>query len=253
MYVNYSHQGLYNFSEIINAQFLNLNSSHAVLYKAFGLDNQTTLFYTYSSNAPNYEIWDGWEQKYPDPRNKINWQPLAALRDAAVNKNDDEFSSIIGSIVNIDDFVDYYLFVNLIRGEDNVAKNNFLLKKSASDKLTILPWDTDFTWGYGWPATYTGYNDVISNNLFNRLVTLNAGGFKDKLKTRWFFLRNSFLNEAWLKQHFTNCYTMLYPSGIWEIENRKWNLNLKPGDEQLFVDTWITNRVAFLDQYISSL
>ena len=79
LYFNNEHQGLYCLSENINAELLLLSNNDALLYKAIGWIGPPC-FETSSDALPSIERWDGWVQKYPNPNQRINWDPLADLR-----------------------------------------------------------------------------------------------------------------------------------------------------------------------------
>lgn len=111
LYINNDYQGLYSLNEQMNAEQLELSGSEAVLYKSTGWGEGATIFEHLSSNAPLFiDVWEGWEQKYPNPKDKINWQPLYDLRDMVVNKSDAEFIAQIGTQIDLELLIDYYIF-----------------------------------------------------------------------------------------------------------------------------------------------
>ena len=253
LYINNEHQGLYCLGENINSDFLNLNNDNAVLYKATAWEDGATRFETYTNNSPLSYYWDGWEQKYPDPKIEINWQPLNDLRNLVVTGNDHDFTSQISSLIDINNFVDYFIFLNIVSAMDNTGKNTFLAKESFTDKICIIPWDLDGSWGLYWDGTYTGFTSILSNNLFNRLIETNTDNFKGKLKQRWGYLRGNILANIELKNMLNNNFILINKSGIIEIENKKWERNLDLNSEQAYLITWIENRVIFLDNYFDNL
>lgn len=253
LYINNKMQGLYCLTENINAEFLNLNNSDAVLYKATAWGNGATSFEKYSNNPPQNYYWDGWEQKYPEPEFIINWNPLNDLRYLVANEADDVFSSKISSHININNFIDYYIFLNLTSAADNKGKNIFLVKENKEDKLFIIPWDVDGSWGLCWDGTSAGYSFILSNYLFDRLIATNADDFKDKLKLRWSSLRKNLFSDKELKMMFTNNFELINKSDIIDCENSVWGLNIETDYEQEYLLDWIENRTNFLDNYFDNL
>ena len=253
LYINNEHQGVFCLNENVNSELLNLNNNNAVLYKATSWENGETRFESYSNNPPVNYYWDGWEQKHPDPKIEINWQPLNELRNLVVNGSDAAFTSDIASLIDINNFVDYYIFLNLVSASDNTGKNTFLVKESDQSKMAIIPWDIDGSWGVFWNGDRIGFTSVLSNNLFDRLLETNSANFKTKLKQRWSFLRgNTFSNTA-LKNMFIDNFTRINYSKVIEIENRKWNSNIDINVEQAYLINWIENRLVFLDNYFNNL
>lgn len=254
LFINNEHQGLYCLNENINSEKLELNNDDdAVLYKATEWGGGATLFDIYADDAPVNYYWDGWEQKYPDPKTKINWSPLKELRQTIVDGTDTEFKSNIASLIDIDNLVDYYIFLNLVSAGDNRGKNTFLVKKDKQSKFYYIPWDIDGSWGLLWNGTRVGYTSILSNNLFDRLIATDADNFKNKLKLRWNALRSDLYSNSKLKDLFTANFNLINQSDIIEIENRKWGSNIDLSSDQVYLNGWIDNRVIFLDNYFKNL
>jgi spore coat protein H len=253
LYINKEHQGLYCLNENVNSELLHLENTNAVLYKATAWEDGATLFESYSSNPPLNYYWDGWEQKYPDPKIEINWGPLKELRLLVVNESNSAFTSNITSLMNIDNLVDYYIFLNLLSAHDNKGKNTFLFKENNQLKLNIIPWDIDGSWGLSWDGSHTGYESIPSNNLFSRLIETNTNNFKTRLKQRWSSLRGDVFSNTELEQLFTDNFLIINNPKIIEIENEKWGSSIDLNSEQQYIINWINNRGIFLDDYFENL
>lgn len=253
LYINNEHQGIYCFNENINPEYLGLNRSDAVLYKATEWEDGATRFERYNSPPPIDYYWDGWEQEYPDPRIEINWQPLNDFRNFVVNVNDDVFTSQIASFINIDNFIDYYLFLNLVSAKDNTGKNTFLVKENYEDKFCIIPWDLDGSWGLDWAGSSYGYTSILSNNLFDRLIETKTDYIKNKIKQRWSYLRGNVLSEFELKKAYTDNFAIIENSGIIDIENREWESNIDINSEKEYLISWMEKRLIFLDNHFTYL
>lgn len=251
LYINNEHQGLYSLNENINSEFLNLTNPNDVLYKATAWENGATRFETLNSSTPFNYYWDGWEQKHPD--NQINWKPLNELRNLVVNNNDNVFASKIESLISLDNFIDYYIFLNITYASDNTGKNTFLLKEASQNKFFIVPWDIDGSWGIKWDGTAVGYSSNLSNNLFDRLLKNDINNFKAKTKQRWLSLRENELSNDEIKKIFTNHFSTLNKSDIINIENKKWNENIDLDTGQEYIENWIDNRILYLDNYFNTL
>ncbi|MFK8045336.1 MAG: CotH kinase family protein [Crocinitomicaceae bacterium] len=253
LYINNNFQGLYAFNEKMNAERLSLNNQGAVLYKAVEWEGGATRFETYENNATINSYWSGWEQEYPDPRIEVNWNPLNELRALIVNGSNDQFVSRIESLINIDNCIDYYIFLNLISANDNTGKNTFLFKKNNQAKFEIIPWDLDGTFGILWNGNKVGHKLLLSNNLFDRLLAVKNFNFASKLKERWTFLRSDILSEIALKNGFATNFSPIQKSGILELENKKWATYIDLTAEKLYLLNWISSRLIFLDAYFDNL
>ncbi|HOY38085.1 MAG: CotH kinase family protein [Bacteroidales bacterium] len=251
--INNSHQGLYCLNENITAELLQFSQPDAVLYKAYDWANGAVTFDIPPEMPSTIQYWDGWEQKFPDPELKTNWMPLYKLRDFVVNSSDAEFCDSIADLIDMDNFIDYFLFLNLVTALDNVGKNTFLAQTGNTDKFFIIPWDIDASWGLFWDGTYIGYTNRLTNNLYNRLINLNPDNFRERLKTRWVSLRNSNFTETEILSLFERDFEKISKSDIISLENSIWSLNLNIEEERNFIQTWIPARLNYLDAYISGL
>ncbi len=249
LFLNNEHQGLYSLNENINAEHLGLTNTTGVLYKAYDWGNGATTFEFLNDEPPGINIWDSWEQKYPDPKSCINWDPLYELRWLVVNEDDAFFTEKIISSVDIWNFVDYYLFLNLTFSLDNIGKNTFLVKEDCDDLFRIIPWDMDGSWGVFWDGTHTGYQGMLSNNLFDRMQSTNAGDFNTLVIQRWYSLRGNIFSEENLRNHFSAHFNTLTQSDIMDQENAVWDRNIDMETEKDYLFSWIHNRLVWLDTY----
>jgi len=253
LFINNEHQGLYCLGEKINAEFLNVSNPNAVIYKAVDWAGGATQFENCNTYPPINDYWDGWEQKYPDPGIMINWNPLNELRKLVINGGDEKFTSQIESLIKANNFIDYYIFLNVISAIDNTGKNTFLVKENMQNEFSIIPWDLDGTWGLLWDGTYAGYSSVLSNNLFDRLFKTNPHDFRVKVKHRWHFLRDDIFSNTNLKRLFLKNFTQINRSGIIVIENKKWDANIDIEKEKEYLTDWMDQRLIFLDNYFKNL
>ena len=118
------------------------------------------------------------------------------LTNVVVNYEDDAFIAEIDELIHVDNFIDYYIFINLLSAFDNTGKNIFLGRKSEEDSFFIMPWDLEGSFGLLWDGSNVGYNDILSNNLYDRLFELNPNNFNTKVKDRWFDLRIKILKSS---------------------------------------------------------
>ena len=254
LYVNNECQGLYCLNEQMNAEHLNLSDLEAVLYKATTWGDGATTFDYLSSSAPLFiDEWDGWEQKYPKPNNRINWQPLYELRDLIVNKSAIEFSRDIDSQIDVAIFIDYYIFLNLVSAADNSGKNIIWVRPNAQAPFFITPWDLDGSWGRFWDGSNMNSTTILTNKLFDRLLTLNPNNFRGNLKSRWLALRGGVLSSSNIETVFGRSFKEMGKSDILAIENLKWGSTVNIQQEQQYVNSWTLDRLSFLDVYFSNL
>jgi spore coat protein H len=245
VFVNNESKGLFCFNEKYTEEFLSLNEE-SVFYK--GNDNSpVTFFDELPDGNPNSATWNEWEQIHPNPNDEIEWDDFKNLCDLIVNGDDVEFKNTIGNRVDLDNVIDYYLFVSLCGAVDNVGKNVFFLKRNASEKFILVPWDMDATWGRAPYGNLFHHSGEVTNGFFNRLVALDPENFNTRLKLRWQELRSGQFSGGNLLAVFSSNFDELDDYGIIPYENEIWQNDLVPELEQDFIETWIQNRLIYLD------
>jgi spore coat protein CotH len=246
VFLNNKSLGLYCFTENYSEEFLNLNSQ-SVLYK--GIDNSVVTFFNQlPDNNPTSSKWADWEQKFPNPSERIVWDDFKSLSELIVNGSDAAFTESIESMINLDNVIDYYLFINLCGGADNLGKNWQFLKYSPTDKFIIVPWDLDATWGRNVVGGLQTFENHLTNRLFDRLRSSNPGNYNERLRQRWQQLRSEQFSESHLIALFSDNFSSLQHSTILETENRLYQQSLHLEQEQAYIATWIINRLHYLDE-----
>ncbi len=249
--INNRYHGIYNLNEKLDAGLLQYESDQykkgGVLYKGIAWSNGSTLFETYNSEPPDDYLWDGWEQIYPE--DYYAWNALAELRKLVVNAEDDEFESRIVSMIDLDNAVDYYLFINVIRAFDNAGKNLFLARYTDQSRFFIVPWDMDGSWGIWWNGEKTGSEGMIENQLFRRLKNTDAGNFNQELESKWKNYRSNIFSKEALLNPIGEYYDAMITSGAFQRENTRWNdISIDPQMEYEHISTWIEARLQYLDE-----
>tara|TARA_B100000508_G_scaffold141077_2_gene146013 strand:+ start:7644 stop:9122 length:1479 start_codon:yes stop_codon:yes gene_type:complete len=246
VYINHQTLGVYSFSENYTKEFLDANDQ-CVLYA--GTDNSSqTEFETLIEKDPNSRFWGDWEQKLPNPSQEIVWDDFEALNTLIVNSSNSEFKNTIAHHIDLNNVIDYFLFINLIGGRDNVGKNWFFFKRDHLSKFNIIPWDMDGTWGRSPFAEKTSYSVLITNNLFKRLLETDPANYKLRLKERWKELRLAEFSESNLNGIIASNFAELDSYKVEGLENNLWKVNLNLKNEQFYMATWVSNRLEFLDE-----
>ena len=207
------------------------------------------VFFDVIENYDNSSLlWEGYEYKYP--KDNINWKNLYDFINFVVNEPDVTFYSNVESYFNIDNAVDYFIFLNVTRAADNRGKNAYLAKYNTDEPYFYSPWDLDATFGYKWNNQKLDItNDILTNSLYNRLLQdTRPNGFKSKLEARWHKLRNNgIITHNNIMNLFNNNITYLKDNAALDRENIAWpeyefnNLDLD------YVSRWLRDRINFLD------
>ena len=166
--------------------------------------------------------------QYPEVTSKEQFNYIesyiSSCREALVNKDLNNFSSL----VDIDAFIDFFLLGELFRNTDMAGRSVFMYLKSSQDKLILGPsWDFDYTCSR--PYQMEPNNDFTLENAKDRFTDydwwklfLDIEGSEALIKQRYTsFLRKIYLNEIKnAKKHFKNNQQRIYENAnIWYLKN----------------------------------
>ncbi|TGE10559.1 CotH kinase family protein [Hymenobacter fodinae] len=254
LFINNEYKGLYAVGERIDNKQLQLkkysDKIRGELYK--GSDWKPAALFidapTYNNNSSE---WSGFEYEFPDE--VIDWKNLHDFVEFVAKSPNDEFYATYKSKIHFKNAVDYFIFINVLRATDNVAKNVYLAKYKANEPYFFVPWDLDAVLGNGVVGEDIHItNDIISNNLYERLLQDYAvGGFRAAVQQRWTELRASVLTEENILGKLRANHEYLSTNAVYDREPLAWP-NFQSNTTQLtHTSTWVTKRLAFLDSYFN--
>ena len=285
VFINNNYRGVYGLSELIDRKQLqlkkyNLNNGvfkiRGELYKPATdpAENGPMRFFTVFANttlSQTTEI-DKFEYKYPEMddetlpngiRGKYDWSNFRAFSDFIVNATDEEFNAHYKSKLKISNVVDFFIFLNLMKGQDNTIKNVFYAKYDENEPYFIIPWDMDATWGSGvfghtgdWASVQLMGIDRDYSNIFLRLYKDNSSdGFPKLVERRWNVLRRSVITHENIREIFKAQYDYLIKNSVYDREGIRWAdfESRKTGDwgsyqnRFNYLSQWIKDRITFLD------
>lgn len=252
LFIDNNYKGIYNLSEQVDKKQLKIKSFkdeiRGELYKgtSWGATTFTSLpIYNDSSN-----LWGGYEVKYPKDNDTINWKNLYSFTDFVMNSTDSDFTDSIWNEFNHDNYLDYFIFLNLLRATDNTGKNIYIAKYKTDEPYFYTPWDLDGCFGTIWNGTNENItDDILVNNFHKRVIELNPNDYSIAVSNKWEEYRDSILNTEELISMFENQYLFLLENKIYERESivfPNYEFNRQDLDYLL---TWLQDRLAFLDDY----
>ncbi len=255
VFLNGIYNGLYLLTEPIDRKQLKLKKTNnngvirGELYKSINWTDATLFTGVPSLNDATRDTWAGYELKYPN--DTTFWANLYGLTNFVVNSTDEQFKSDLNTRWQTDNLIDYFLFLNLVRAADNRGKNLYIARYKENEPYIYVPWDLDGTLGNMW----AGYRDnvttdILSNGLYDKLLRINPGSFKERVKTRWFALRKGIFDAATLKGSLSANVQRLVNDGAYSRESRLWPTP-NVADETTYATNWIDQRLAYLDGYFT--
>lgn len=171
------------------------------------------------------------------------------------------------SMVDLDNLIDVYLYVNFIQGADNgrpeAMKNMYLSSHFENDKLTMLytPWDMDITFGAEWILEAPNhfymyyydpeYNIEMKNGPLYELMEREYEGIDEKISERYCELRNNQWSDQTISEKLDEYEAQIYDSGAYMRCMQTW-------EEESFSDPelkltafkeYVLARLNYLDMY----
>jgi len=253
--INDEYMGIYALGEQVDKKQLKLKSYNGTirgeLYKGIGWGASTFTESPIYDN--NVREWSGFEMKYPKESDITDWSILYDFVNFVINSSETDFENNISTNFNLENAIDYFIFLNFLRATDNTGKNIYLAKYKASEPYFYVPWDLDGTYGIIWNGNQVNiYNDILTNGLYDRLLNSNNNIFNQLASDRWFDLRSNLLEYNNIVSNLTTVYNFLLSNGNYEREVLKWGSNSLDLSNLSYTTDWINNRLIFLDIYFGN-
>lgn len=264
VFLNNDYYGLFCLTEKVDRKQLKLKkcTSDAVrgeLFKATGyasmwISDESRYVWNNNSN-----VWDDrWELQYPDIEEEepIDWEPLVSTVRWLNVATDKEIDERIDDEIDLPVWTDYFLLVDLLLADDNVAKNmyvSFYDLNQANCRLTVTPWDMDATWGrnYKSESEDAETETPLYHQIYSRL-SYSTNAWTELFKPRYAELRKTFFSFPVLKSYFNKYFDMFRTTGAAQREIIRWNevngITLDLDAEEQYIYDWIEHRLAVLDK-----
>jgi spore coat protein H len=250
LFVNNQYKGVYALSERIDRKQLKLkkynNGIKGELYKGGSWGDAVT-FKAANTFDNTSSTWDGFE--YKEPEEEINWTNLYNFVNFVTTSKDVDFYDQYQQRFRLDNAVDYYIFLNLLRATDNSGKNLYIAKYKTGEPYYYVPWDLDGVFGYNWQGQQDKTSDdVLTNGFYDRLIQdCSSTGFRSALIARWTSLRTTVITEDYILAKFRKNNEYLLANNIYEREHLAWNDYHYDEKQLAYIADWLKSRLSYLD------
>lgn len=244
--------GLYGLMEPIDSKQLSLKSED-YLYKR---KNPATLNAEILAQAkdPLAEVL-GFEIK-EGTLNENSWEPLEELA-ALVTMPREQLQSSVTELVDTDSAMRMWLFMQIITGHDQTAKNMYYVAKYQGNgyKFYFAPWDMDLTWGNVSVGEenplFTAFEpETVDDRVYwetgDWLIDLNYQGTKDDMQKLYRELRSTVLDDEALEQMILETDGLIRDSGAYERDWQRWPESAHAKDCKTLLE-YAIERLNFLD------
>ncbi len=261
LFLNGVYNGLYNISEQVDRKQLKLKSYNGdirgELNKGVTINSNglaATNFYSLPEYNNNNRIWGGYEMKYPQDDDITDWENMYQFTNFVMNVADDDFTDTIWDKFNYENYLDYFIFLNVLRATDNTGKNLYIAKYKADEPYFYVPWDLDGCFGTIWNGTNQDItNDILTNGFFDRVTELQPNNYATDISTTWFDYRTTILKETNLINTFETQFQYFLDYKIYEREGLVYPNYTFSQEGLTYLLSWLNNRLTYLDTYFSAL
>jgi hypothetical protein len=257
LYLNDAYVGVYALTERMDRKQLNLRKYNGelrgLLFKGNG--NGAPTF----ENLPDYDntsdTWDNYEWVYPNESDTvIDWSYLYNFTNFVMNATDNVFYSQYGTMFDVNNAVDYFLFVNVLKAMDNMGRNLFVARYKKSSEFLYMPWDLDAIWGLDTDGQQTSdAKGILTNGFYDRLLDdCSTNGFVAMARDRYNALRTTVFTRDHIMAMVQSQYDALVESGAYDHEHEAWPDFTVDANQLTYMSNWLDARFAYLDEQINS-
>ena len=204
------------------------------------------------------------ERKYPEPGEipdgtSGGWADMAAFVALCYESSGEEFAATAESLLDRDEILEYWLFLNLTMAADNTWKNTYYAIRDG--KVSAYPWDLDITFGLGWNG------DMANNFLWEqpgmdtRTYDFHAGrrlikyvpGCGEYVRNRFETLKEAGICSAdALIADAEEQWELLHKSGAWQRNLDRWP-GVSTTDSLDYFKKTVRAREAWMEEYLDTL
>lgn len=266
--VNGQYHGLYGLMEPVDAKKLDISKKRNENVEEYIYKRTTPTILSlddFTEDSDNY-VKCGFELKGLSRYKEVslaNWSPLGRFIDLHVNADDVQYEKELPNIIDIESITDTWLFIQIISGLDNRAKNMYYVSKyiDGKNKIFFVPWDMDLTWGYvskgDRPPLYTAFEEemlteYVSFETADRVMQLDVDNSIEKAKNKWKKLRSTILTDESLTKKIEELEATVISSGAMQRDTERWPEGGHTTDYSE-IKQYAIDKMNYLDEYMSSI
>ncbi|MCM1342810.1 MAG: CotH kinase family protein [Eubacterium sp.] len=254
------YRGVYGISEQIDRKELDLNGKD-ILYKwkQMGYPGEDDFYRELTDDMEPHFV-----MKYPTEHTEKDWEPLKQWISLFLTEDFTDYDAG-KALLNMENAIDYNLFLLLAAADDNMQKNMFLwadYQQDGSYSFIKVPWDLNMTWGNSYCNEYDcHFNKYQQRNLEStwnwapdiyQLYLYDPDEIGRLTWERWQELRSDIITKESLIEIVDAQYQYLYSSGAYARNAWLWPINSDYWSDE-YIYEYIDKRIDFLDDYIGQM
>ena len=260
VFVDNTYMGVYGLLERVDKKALNLNEMD-ILYK--GVDSKDIGeddFYLKLTE----EMSSAFEIKYPQTFSQVHWNPL---KEWVYGLNHEQITGYeeARKILNMENAIDYLLFIMFISGGDNTWKNIYYWADYQQDgtyQIIKIPWDLNMTWGNGWCENHEYHFNLYQEKYIDKiwewtgdmhyLYQLEPTEIGNKIYARWKELRKNIITKENIYGMLDSQFGYIHSSGAYIRDCMFWGSR-----EEYWSDSYIyeytDKKIEVMEEYVTNL
>lgn len=189
---------------------------------------------------------------------EAHWEVLNTYLEV-LEAEDEVFAEQMPELINVDNALDVWLYLQAVLGMDNIERNIFYPARYENGQYRIyfVPWDMDYSWGnvHDFDALNRSrfseeiWEMRIAWKLGERLVELNVDGAREKVAKRWKELRETVYSEEYLCSQMDAYVHQVIDSGAFWRDERIW-VDSQHSEDFEGLKKLVCDRMKFLDKYM---
>ncbi len=261
VFIDDEYLGVYALLERADRKTLDMRESD-ILYKCRAMRIPEEHNYTNEDTDGLHPIFI---LKYPKNHTAQDWEPLKRWVNYFCKE---QFSGYEdgGALLNMENAIDYNLFILLSCATDNTRKNSFLIAEYQANgeyQFKKVPWDLNGTWGNPWidveECNYTMYDSTYITDVdtwytdISTLYYYNETEVARLLMTRWKELRDEqVITKEKINDMIDAELSYLHNSGAYERNYKRWPHGSEYWQDG-YIYEYVDGRIDFLDKYFEQL
>ncbi len=252
LFINNEYAGLYTLKNKVNRNITGVTDD-GILIKSIAILRPD---YVDGLLNSNFKVSDGYFLNYEIKKYSNNgyYSIISKLKDYYSYYYDVVDYDIVHRDYDIDNFINYKIFVALIGGNDNATYNQYISLSNSNSKILTTPWDMDLTWGLKWDD-YNGLHSYFSIDSSYDLNWMNSDiifnmDFKtfNLLKQRYWELRKDIITMDTINGYLNSYKQLFVDSEAASRDSERWyEYDVEYEIEQ--IREWAIRRIQFLDEY----
>ncbi len=256
LFCNDIYMGVYGLVERMDAKQLGLDKND-ILYKCHGFQVADDAIEEDFGLSIAYDI------KYPKAYDKDTWIPLKEYLDVCAADVVTDYDKA-ASFLNMENAIDYNIFMMLTWAEDNNARKNIcFVAEYGRDgprqyQIIKVPWDLNFSWGQ---STYDGDFDrklyhperIWDPSLWSFDIQAMYQCYPDEIeeltRRRWRELRKDVLSEQRLFTMLDEEFAYLHGSGAYDRNYVRWDEHGRKTWKDEYIYEYVAGRLSYLDSF----